>query len=77
MEEVLSSLQVDLLLPYPQLLLSRSPDLPGSCLSFALRSGPTRWYLFSEGEELRRTRAELTVLMQVREQRRLFPLLHS
>ncbi|KAL6112409.1 nisch [Pungitius sinensis] len=63
-EEVLSSLQVDLLLPYRHLLLSRSPDLPDSCLSFGLRSGPTRWYLFSEGEELQRTRTELKVLMQ-------------
>ncbi|KAM8916745.1 nischarin [Spinachia spinachia] len=66
-EEVLSSLQVDLLLPFPQLLLPRSPDLPDSCLSFGVRSGPTRWYLFSEGEELRRTRTELTELTELTE----------
>ncbi|KAK9529582.1 hypothetical protein VZT92_013664 [Zoarces viviparus] len=63
-EELLSSLQVDLLLPYSQLLLSCSADLPDSCLAFGLTAGPTRWYVFSEAEELRQTRTELTVLIQ-------------
>ncbi|XP_068578165.1 nischarin isoform X1 [Cebidichthys violaceus] len=63
-EEVLSSLQVDLLLPYSQLLLSCGADLPDSCLAFGPQAGPTRWFVFSEAEELRQTRTELTVLIQ-------------
>ncbi|XP_035849081.1 nischarin isoform X2 [Sander lucioperca] len=63
-EEVLSSLQVDLLLPYSQLLLSSQAELPDSCLAFGLRAGPTRWYIFFEAEELRQIRSELTVLIQ-------------
>ncbi|XP_034440199.1 nischarin isoform X1 [Hippoglossus hippoglossus] len=63
-KEVLSSLQVDFLLPYSQLLLSFRGELPDCCLALGLRSGPTRWYIFSEAEELRQTRTELTALMQ-------------
>ncbi|XP_047439582.1 nischarin isoform X2 [Mugil cephalus] len=64
MEEVLSGLQVDLLLPYSQLQLSSQAELPDSCLALGLRAGPTRWYIFSEAERLRQTRAKLTVLLQ-------------
>ncbi|KAI9549102.1 hypothetical protein NQZ68_003637 [Dissostichus eleginoides] len=63
-EEVLSSLQVDLLLPYSQLLLSSQAELPDSCLAFGLKAAPTRWFLFSEPEALRQTRSELKVLIQ-------------
>ncbi|XP_044076457.1 nischarin isoform X2 [Siniperca chuatsi] len=63
-EEVLSSLQVDLLLPYSQLMLSSRAELPDSCLAFGLQAGPTRWYIFSEAKELQQTRTELTVLIQ-------------
>nr|XP_019952382.1 PREDICTED: nischarin isoform X2 [Paralichthys olivaceus] len=63
-KEVLSSLQVDFLLPYSQLLLSFSGELPDCCLALGLRSGPTRLYIFSETEALRQTRTELTALMQ-------------
>ncbi|KAJ4940488.1 hypothetical protein JOQ06_026788 [Pogonophryne albipinna] len=63
-EEVLSSLQVDLLLPYSQLLLSSQAELPDSCLAFGLQAAPTRWFLFSEPEALRQTRSELKVLIQ-------------
>lgn len=66
-EMVLSSLQVDLLVPYSQLLLPSQAELPDSCLAFGLQAGLTRWYIFSEAEELRRTRTDLTVLIQVRE----------
>ena len=67
-KEVLSSLQVDFLLPYSQLLLSSRGELPDCCLALGLRAGPTRWYVFSEAEELRQTRTELAALVQVREQ---------
>ncbi|XP_035517860.1 nischarin [Morone saxatilis] len=63
-EEVLSSLQVDLLLPYSRLLLSSRLELPDSCLAFGLKDGSTRWYIFSEAEGVRQTRTELTVLIQ-------------
>ncbi|XP_076599928.1 nischarin isoform X2 [Chaetodon auriga] len=63
-EEVLSSLQLNLLVPYSQLLLSSEAELPDSCLAFGLQAGSTRWYIFSEAEELRQTRNELTVLIQ-------------
>lgn len=66
LEEVLSGLQVDLLVPYSQLLVSSWSELPDSCLSFGLRSSPTRWLVFSEAEELRGTRTELKHLLQVR-----------
>jgi len=66
-EEVLSLLQLDLLLPYSRLLLFRSAELPDSCLAFGLHGDPTRWFIFSEAEELRQTRTELTALVQVRE----------
>ncbi|KAI3369758.1 hypothetical protein L3Q82_024582 [Scortum barcoo] len=63
-EEVLSSLQMDLLLPYSQLLLSSQAEVPGSCLAFGLQTDSTRWYIFSEAEELRQTRTELIALIQ-------------
>lgn len=66
-DEVLSGLQMDLLLPYSHLLLSSRAEIPDSCLAFGLRDGPTRWYIFSEANELRQTRTELTALIQVRE----------
>ncbi|KAM3835991.1 nischarin [Diretmus argenteus] len=62
-EEVLSSLQTDVLLPYSQLLLSS--QLPDSCLGLGLRDGPTRWYLFSDPPGLRQARTELTALLQL------------
>ncbi|XP_026023023.1 nischarin isoform X2 [Astatotilapia calliptera] len=66
LEEVLFSLQVDLLLPYPQLSLSSQAELPDSCLAFGLQEKPARWfYIFSEVEELQHIRSELTVLLQV------------
>ncbi|XP_029358310.1 nischarin isoform X2 [Echeneis naucrates] len=63
-KEVLSGLQMDLLLPYSQLLLSPQDQLPDCCLAFGLQSAPTRWYIFSEVEALRQTRTELTTLIQ-------------
>ncbi|CAJ1052035.1 nischarin isoform X1 [Xyrichtys novacula] len=66
-EEVLSSLQVDLLLPHSQLLLSSCAELPDSCLSFGSLDRPTLWYIFSEYEELQLTRTELTRLIQAAE----------
>ncbi|XP_029007039.1 nischarin isoform X2 [Betta splendens] len=66
-EKMLSNLQTDILLPYSQLLLSSLPELPGSLFSFELRSGQTRWYIFSEAEELGQIRAELTVLIRTAE----------
>lgn len=69
MEEVLSSLQVDLLVPYSQLLLSSQAELPDPCLALGFQRSLTRWYIFSGAEQLRQTRTELTSLIQVREQR--------
>ncbi|XP_063766924.1 nischarin isoform X2 [Eleginops maclovinus] len=63
-EEVLSSLQVDLLLMYSQLLLSSQSELPNSCLAFGFKAGPTRWFIFSEPEAIRQTRSELKLLIQ-------------
>ncbi|XP_041812795.1 nischarin [Chelmon rostratus] len=63
-EEVLSSLQLDLLVPYSQLRLSSETELPDSCLAFGLQAELTRWYIFSEAKELQQTKDELTVLMQ-------------
>ncbi|KAF0034763.1 hypothetical protein F2P81_012521 [Scophthalmus maximus] len=63
-KEVLSSLQMNFLLPYSQLRLSCGGELPDCCLAFGLQSGPTRWYFFSEAEQLRQTRAELRALIQ-------------
>ncbi|XP_035488798.2 nischarin isoform X2 [Scophthalmus maximus] len=66
-KEVLSSLQMNFLLPYSQLRLSCGGELPDCCLAFGLQSGPTRWYFFSEAEQLRQTRAELRALIQAAE----------
>ncbi|XP_040890153.1 nischarin isoform X2 [Toxotes jaculatrix] len=66
-KEVLSGLQMDLLLPYSQLLLSSRAELPDCCLAFGLQSGQTCWYVFSEADELRQTRTELTALIQAGE----------
>uniref|UniRef100_A0A3P9HE48 Nischarin n=1 Tax=Oryzias latipes TaxID=8090 RepID=A0A3P9HE48_ORYLA len=63
-EKVLSSLQMDFLVPFSQLLLSFSTGLPDSCISFGLQAGLTRWYIFSGPEELRQTRAQLSALLQ-------------
>ncbi|XP_047203473.1 nischarin isoform X2 [Girardinichthys multiradiatus] len=63
-EETLSGLQLDLLVPYSQLLLTSQAELPDSCLSFRIKAGQTCWFIFSEAEELRQTRTELTVLLQ-------------
>ncbi|XP_068451947.1 nischarin isoform X2 [Clinocottus analis] len=63
-EEVLSGLQLHLLLPFSRLLLSGGAELPGCCLALGLRGAATRWFLFSEAEPLRRTRTELTGRMQ-------------
>lgn len=65
-EEVLSRLQVDLLHPYSHFLFSSLAELPDSCLAFGLRSSTTRWYLFSEAQQLQQTRTELIALIQVR-----------
>ncbi|XP_041637463.1 nischarin isoform X2 [Cheilinus undulatus] len=64
LEVVLSNLQVDLLLPYSQLLLSSHSELPDSCLALGCQDKPTRYYIFSEYEVLQETRTELTGLMQ-------------
>ncbi|XP_061689073.1 LOW QUALITY PROTEIN: nischarin [Syngnathoides biaculeatus] len=63
-KNVLSSLEVDLLLPFSQLLLSSHAELPASCLAFGLQNGTPRYYLFSEAQVLTRTRAELKRLTQ-------------
>ncbi|KAM4740983.1 nischarin isoform 2-T2 [Anableps anableps] len=63
-EEVLSGLQVDLLVPYSQVLLNSQADLPDSCLCFGIKAGQNRWFIFSEAEEVRQTRTELSVLLQ-------------
>lgn len=63
-EEVLSSLQVDLLLPHSLLLLSSQAELPDSCLAFGCQDNLTQWFIFSEYEELQQTRDELTRLIQ-------------
>ncbi|MEQ2158135.1 hypothetical protein GOODEAATRI_009144 [Goodea atripinnis] len=66
-EEALSGLQLDLLVPYSQLLLTSQAELPDSCLSFGIKAGQTCWFIFSEAEQLRQTRTELSVLLQVRQ----------
>ncbi|KAM9859551.1 nischarin [Aulostomus maculatus] len=66
-EEVLSSLQMDLLLPYSRLCLTSQSEFPDSCLAFGLRSGRTRWYLFYEAQELQQIRTELKALIQAAE----------
>lgn len=65
-EKVLSSLQVDLLVPYSQLLLPSQVELPDTCLALGLQDSLTQWYIFSDAEELQQTRADLTGLIQVR-----------
>ncbi|XP_008407084.1 nischarin isoform X2 [Poecilia reticulata] len=63
-EEVLSGLQADLLVPYSQVLLNCPAELPDSCLSFGIKTGQNRWFVFSEAEEVRQTRTELNGLLQ-------------
>ncbi|KAM4583205.1 nischarin [Fundulus diaphanus] len=63
-EEVLSGLQVDLLTPYSQVLLTWQAELPASCLSFGTKASQTRWFLFAEADELQQTRTELSGLLQ-------------
>lgn len=67
-ETVTSSLKVDLLVPYPQLHFSSHAELPDSCFAFSLQAGLTWWYIFSNIEELWKTRTDLALLVQVREQ---------
>ncbi|XP_061147380.1 nischarin isoform X1 [Syngnathus typhle] len=62
---LVSRLEVALLLPYSQLLLSSHAELPASCLALEPQNGAARFYLFSEALELLRTRAELQRLTQV------------
>ncbi|XP_034020794.1 nischarin isoform X2 [Thalassophryne amazonica] len=64
-EEVLSSLELDLLLPYSRLLFSSSAHLLDSCLSFGLRSGSSQWFVFAEAEQVRQIRMDLTELIQL------------
>lgn len=64
-EEVLSSLQLELTVPYSRLLLPAQAELPGTCLALGALDSSTRWYIFSDAEELRQTRADLTRLIQV------------
>lgn len=66
-DQVLAGLQVDLLMPYSQVQLTSQAELPDSCLSFGMKSGQSRWFIFSEAEEVRRTRTELCALLQVRQ----------
>lgn len=62
---LLSSLQNHLLLPFTDLQLHSDLDLPDSCLCFSSSSSSTRWFVFSEADELRQTRSELTALLQL------------
>ncbi|XP_056129521.1 nischarin [Lampris incognitus] len=66
LEEVLSSLQKDLLVPYTEVVLSSKTDLPDSCLALGVRSGRAHWYLFSDPQNLRETRTQLTTLLQLK-----------
>ncbi|XP_014899474.1 nischarin isoform X1 [Poecilia latipinna] len=63
-EEVLSGLQADLLVPYSQVLLNCPAELQDSCLSFGIKTGQNRWFVFSEAEEVQQTRTELNGLLQ-------------
>uniref|UniRef100_A0A3P8VZV1 Nischarin n=1 Tax=Cynoglossus semilaevis TaxID=244447 RepID=A0A3P8VZV1_CYNSE len=63
-EEVLSGLQINFLLPLSQFLLTTGGDLPECCLSFGLMSSPTRWYIFSEAEKLQQITTEIKALIQ-------------
>ncbi|XP_027857764.1 nischarin isoform X2 [Xiphophorus couchianus] len=63
-EEVLSGLQADLLVPYSQVLLNCPAELPDCCLSFGIKTGQNRWFIFSEAEEVRQARTELNGLLQ-------------
>lgn len=65
-EQVVSVLQVDLLVPYSQVLLDPQAELPDSCLCLGTKASQNRWFIFSEAEEVRRTRTELSALLQVR-----------
>ncbi|XP_068172515.1 nischarin isoform X2 [Antennarius striatus] len=64
-EEVLSSLQVELLVPFSHLRLPPHTELPHTCLAFGLRAGLTRWYVFSEAEQLQPIRAQMVVGPQI------------
>lgn len=70
MEQVISVLQVDLLVPYSQLLLSSQTELPVSCLAFGLKTNLTWWYMFSKAEELQEIKTELAMLIQVSRNKR-------
>lgn len=64
-EKVLSSLQLDLTVPYSQLLLPSQAKLPSTCLALGVLDSLTQWYIFSSAEELHQTRADLMRLIQV------------
>ncbi|XP_058487650.1 nischarin [Solea solea] len=64
LKELVSGLQMNFLIPYSQLLLFSRGELPDCCLAFGLQSGSACWYIFSEAEELRQIRMELTELIQ-------------
>lgn len=65
MEKVLSSLQLELTMPYSHLLLPSQAELPSTCLALGVLDSLTRWYIFSDAEELRQARADLKRLIQV------------
>lgn len=69
-EKVLSSLQLELTVPYSRLLLPSQAELPSTCLALGVLDSLTRWYIFSDAEELRQTRADLTRLIQVSKEKR-------
>lgn len=64
-EKLLSSLQLELTVPYSRLLLPSQAELPSTCLALGVLDCLTRWYFLADAEELRQTRADLTRLMQV------------
>ncbi|XP_057701806.1 nischarin isoform X2 [Corythoichthys intestinalis] len=66
-EALLSNLEAYLLLPFSELLLSSHAELPASCLSFGLRNDASRYYLYSEPQELQYTRSELNRLLRLPE----------
>lgn len=69
-DKMLSSLQLELTVPYSRLLLPSQAELPSTCLALAALDTLARWYIFGDAEELRQTRADLTRLIQVSRERR-------
>ncbi|XP_077582006.1 nischarin [Stigmatopora nigra] len=66
-DALLSNLDTELLLPFSELLLPSHADLPAACLHLAPRNGACRYYLFSEPQDLQRTRTELLRLLRLPE----------